>query len=1130
MQPSTNQLLIRPALRLGLASLFVVLSTSTLSAAEEIDAAITPNRILVLDGDGAHVELPVAAFETLEQATLEAWVRWDAWGYFSQWFAYGSDVPWNSVGLNHFDRSTKLQFFQYAGDEHRPHVVDVTAPNDLGRWLHLAAVSGPEGMHLYLDGLLVGQTSYAGSFADLARGTHAYLGRSSWVDNDPFHGALDEVRLWSVARTGEQIALDMDRRLTGTEPGLQALWNFDDGTLRDATGNGFDGVQRQNADTAEQAYPANSSSGRPAVVRTVVRDASGGVIKGAGVRLHSASGEVLEYTTGDVGTMSLAVPDTGLFKVEVLSHVTEIAPRSIRLHAGQLLDLDLRPEPPSLLARWSGEGDATDDIGPFHGRLRGSVTFGPGVVGQAFQFDGSDTSVVVVPWAPGLLPDGSFTIVAWIRPTSDRAMRIMGIWGDGGDWDYERAYLVHMLPGMRLSFFVSDDARQRSASFHSLNSRPNVLAVDRWNLITAVWDADLGERRLYANGVMVARRTEPGVVITRSIADLGIGSHITDPEQEFVWSPFHGRIDEVSLFDMALTEDRIEGLYSIHAQARWPADGVAIDETGSGHDGALVGEVTYAPGVSGQAFAFDGRISYVELDPRIGNYGQRDFSAEMWLWLDEAPPARRPLLGKNGDVGKALGLFVDPQRQINAVLASPYTEVRVYGRTQLALGQWHHIALVREGPQLRLFVDGQRDGITEAAGIVQLGSRNSLLLGGGALPDSSITGRLDDIVLHNRALRAEEIQATYRENLDERNRRIWTDRLQTGGTVTAAILVVLAGVRGVRQRRSRQRERQRLAESERARRMADEANEAKGALMANMSHEIRTPMNAIMGHAQMLQDDPRLDDEQRASIATICEHGGLLLGMVDDILDLSKSEAGHMELHLIDFDLGRLVDSLQTLFAMRCRQKDLQWEVVREGELGMVRGDEAKLRQVLVNLLGNAVKFTDEGSVVLHVSKSEDEYSFEVRDTGPGIVPEQQTAMFEPFQQGAAGLARGGTGLGLAIVQRHVTLMGGRLQLVSGPNEGTQFTISMQLPSIVTTLRASVSDEIEPATAVDLPVDLAGRLLNAAQMHNITEVKRCLEQMAGLGEHEARLAAILGESVRRFDLAPVLRAMAVRDD
>ena len=228
---------------------------------------------------------------------------------------------------------------------------------------------------------------------------------------------------------------------------------------------------------------------------------------------------------------------------------------------------------------------------------------------------------------------------------------------------------------------------------------------------------------------------------------------------------------------------------------------------------------------------------------------------------------------------------------------------------------------------------------------------------------------------------------------------------------------------------------------------AEQANQAKSAFLANMSHEIRTPMNAILGYAQILDGDPGLEGSHQKAIETIGNSGEHLLGLINDILDISKIEAGRATLNPTDFSLEGMVKSLGSMFEMRCQQKGLGWELDADIPPGRVHGDEGKLRQVLINLIGNAVKFTSSGQVGLKVEALEDSrYHFDAWDTGPGIPEEKQKSIFEPFQQEDEGMRQGGTGLGLAISLRHAEMMGGELELESTLGSGTRFTFTLTLP------------------------------------------------------------------------------------
>jgi signal transduction histidine kinase/CheY-like chemotaxis protein len=229
---------------------------------------------------------------------------------------------------------------------------------------------------------------------------------------------------------------------------------------------------------------------------------------------------------------------------------------------------------------------------------------------------------------------------------------------------------------------------------------------------------------------------------------------------------------------------------------------------------------------------------------------------------------------------------------------------------------------------------------------------------------------------------------------------------------------------------------------------AENANQAKSMFLANMSHEIRTPMNAVLGYSQILLRKKGLDNDTKDAIRTIDNSGQNLLTMINEILDISKIEAGKMELNLVDFDLNGLISNLSRLFELRCKQKQLRWKASGFPSPVLVHGDEAKLRQVLVNILGNAIKFTESGEILFTVTRvEENQYRFNVTDTGSGIPPEAQERIFEAFQQNEQRADKGGTGLGLAIAKKQLQLMGSGLFLESKVHEGSSFYFTLNLPS-----------------------------------------------------------------------------------
>ncbi|RPJ78807.1 MAG: response regulator, partial [Deltaproteobacteria bacterium] len=286
-----------------------------------------------------------------------------------------------------------------------------------------------------------------------------------------------------------------------------------------------------------------------------------------------------------------------------------------------------------------------------------------------------------------------------------------------------------------------------------------------------------------------------------------------------------------------------------------------------------------------------------------------------------------------------------------------------------------------------------------------------------------------------------------------------------------------------------------------AKEKAERANRAKSTFLANMSHELRTPLNAILGFTRMMMKTPDLNPEQTQNLDIISNSGENLLRLINNILDISKIEAGHIVIEDTDINLPLLLDEIQSLLSIRIVEKGLDFDMILSPDLPQdITVDSGKLRQILTNLVANAVKFTEKGGILLKVMVNRWETPnrawlyFEVVDSGIGIRKEDQTIIFSPFEQiNGQPVSETGTGLGLAICKQYTELMNGRIGVISEPGKGSAFHVEIPVNISAGSAKPFSGRNYDRITAVAEEKQNYRILIAEDNMENLLLLRKLLE-------------------------------------
>ncbi len=915
-------------------------------------AEVLPGRqVLALDGEGSFVELPRAVFAGLRQATVEGWIRWDRLNFYSRFFEYGSAQ--RSIGVLHHETSPDLMF-QVWPSPRRASGIQVSGILRTNEWCHIASVCGPGGMKLYFNGLLVGDHESSVSFSEMGSQARGMLGKSAWFRNDgSTKGQMAEVRVWNGARSENEIRDGLFRRMSGSEPGLVAVWPFD-GNTEDLGTNHHHGVVRGLTQFVQEPLPGSESVPLFAIVDGRVLDPTRTLLNKVLVYLNSQSSTRTFARSGMMGNFPVATP--GSFRLASYDLMVPMRIEAVATNGySGSADLVLRPGEVRRLDM------ALSTVGPAGGL--------PSPLLRYFARELTNSSVSRRISAARRLAEAG-AVVEEVELSLAAALK-------------DDAREVRIYASDALAHFQSASLQGLGALIGALNDPE---AEVRKN-------AESKLKRIILPDSLQVYFTRKSVAMTYLFSGLLISFTLL----HFVLYIFY-------------PAERSNLLYALYCGTS--AGATILLET-RGHTGG--------PPIAFIATFFAALIFALWL---VYSLFLAKLPRRFWFF-----PAYWPLFVLMTwvfpQLDREMGFFGGMAFFYISILGEMLRVINGAIRLRLA-GAW----IIGLGFVLLIFCQ-----IASVLALIKPSVREFL---GTTLSDNLFQISVTAFVVSNSFYLARQFALTNRNLL-----QVKSDIEQANSQLATA------------------------------KEAAEAANRAKTHFLASMSHELRTPLNAIIGYSELMEEEAGesgsqafVPDLKRIQLAARHQ-----LNLVNDILDFSKIEAGKMTVFMDEFDLSKAMEEIAAMVQPLVARRGNRFDLGSFEHLGRMTSDQTKVRQILLNLLSNASKFTEKGIVGLEVERlpaligpqigavgellgtttptrdlrQVERLVIKVSDTGIGMTPEEVGRVFQPFTQAdvTTHARYGGTGLGLAISKKFCEMLGGFLVVSSEPAKGSTFTVTL---------------------------------------------------------------------------------------